>query len=135
MGHVYSVAGIFVQGHIPVMCNVCVDVSNSVWYPLLVSKLLEGYVKQNILQDQTSFCHENTMALSDLREIVYLPKLYLPQMAPLDVQRVTDSAKWLGTQFRCRNTFLPMMIGEEHKLCSPLPPVWWGKCGLGVVGN
>ena len=39
----------------------------------------------------------NTIATPDLWEMLYLPILNLPQMVPLDTQRVTPGAKRFGT--------------------------------------
>ena len=44
---------------------------------IFLSKLLEGYVKQNILQGQRDFAMTNNMASSGLRENVTLVKIIL----------------------------------------------------------
>ena len=42
--------------------------------------------------------------------MLYIPKLYLSQMAPLDMQRVTPCTKGFGPQFWCR-TILTSAVG------------------------
>ena len=50
------------------------------------------YIYIYMMTDKLFPCHNN-MALPGLSKNVYLPKLYLPQMASLDVQRETYGAK------------------------------------------
>ena len=42
--------------------------SHSVWYPVLINKLLKGYVKQNVLLDQTSLYYEKQHGLLRLEK-------------------------------------------------------------------
>ena len=50
----------------------------------------------------------SNMSSSALRKKCYTwPKLYLPQVAPLDVQRLTHGAKYFGTG----PTKLPSLLG------------------------
>ena len=68
-----------------------------------------------------AFTMANNMASSDLWEMLYLPILYLPQMALLVVQWVTLCAKWYGTP-NCwyRTAYPPIIVRCWHKLCTPV---------------
>ena len=71
------------------------------------------------------------MTVSILRENVYLPKLSLPQMAPMDVKRVRQGAKEGFGNPWCR-TILNSTVGITQNCTSPIP-MWqrvvWAKCG------
>ena len=75
------------------------------------------------------------MASSGLWETVILTKLYLPQMAPWDVQRVTPGAKWLGTLVLVQDHIHTSAVCCIQKLCDPLPPCGRRSCRLSTVGN
>ena len=89
--------------------------------PVLLSKLHEGYVMQN----QTVFCHnkQHGFTRSDGKCYSYLRWHHW-------MCEVTHGAKWFGTQFWCRTTYIPRLLGVEHKLCSLIPLCSRGMCGL-----
>ena len=71
-------------------------------------------------------------------KMLYLPKLYLLQMAPLDEQRVACGAKWFGTQFWCKTTCLTLLLGVDASFTVPALSVVgkvWTKCGRQLVGG
>ena len=97
-----------------------------------MTKFLINFVEQKIFisADKLLPCQDN-MASSGLRESLYLPKLYLPQKAPMDVKRETYGTRGgFGTPL-CR-TILSRVVDVMLAFCT-LPPVWQkGGCGTNV---
>ena len=103
--------------------------------------LISNYIKDNIFMAMKNriFCThkqdllwQTTWLCETCWKMLYLPILYLLQMVPLDVWRVTPGTKWIVNLCWCRTTYLTCCLMLTQAMQPPDPVVLaWSQMGKG----